>query len=417
MHAMNESARTDLKDWPLKGLKVLDLGQIYNGAYAGFLLAHAGAEVVKVEPPRGDALRGRGNDGLPLSFAMLNTNKRGLVLDLKASEGKALLFDLVAEADVLLENYAPGAMDTLGCGAATLMEINPRLIYASSTGYGLTGPDRDNLAMDLTIQAFGGVMSINGPTDGPPLKAGLAICDFLGAVHLYAGITTALYERSVTGVGRMVEISMEEALYPVLASNLASLQAHGWQQPERRGNRHPTRGSAPYGVYPTRDGHIAIICVRDVHWDGLLELMDRTDLKADPRFVDQTSRAANEDLVDDIVAEWSLTLTKADATRALRERRVPAAMVRDLVEVTHDRHMHERGMLHWVDHPALGEVVLPSSPLRFDATPEPILENDPLLGEHTEQVLIDWLGCAGSDIDALAAAGAFGGIDFPRSGR
>jgi CoA:oxalate CoA-transferase len=181
--------------WPLQGVKVLDLGQIYNGPYAGFLLAHAGADVVKVEPLKGEILRQRGGGSVPLSFAMLNTNKRGLAIDLKHDDGKALLIDLVRGADVLLENFAPGAMERLGLGANTLMEANPRLVYASGTGYGLSGPSRDNLAMDLTVQAVGGVMSVNGPADGPPLKAGPAICDFVGGVHLYGGIMTALFER------------------------------------------------------------------------------------------------------------------------------------------------------------------------------------------------------------------------------
>ena len=158
--------------WPLQGVKVLDLGQIYNGAYAGFLLAHAGADVVKVEPPAGDPLRQRGGGEAPFSFTMLNTNKRGMVIDLKQQAGKDLLLEMVREADVLLENFAPGALDRLGVGPDVLMAANPKLVYASSTGYGLSGPLRDNLAMDLTVQAWSGIMSVTGLPDGPPLKAG-----------------------------------------------------------------------------------------------------------------------------------------------------------------------------------------------------------------------------------------------------
>ena len=239
--------------WPLQGVKVLDLGQIYNGAYAGFLLAHAGADVVKVEPPAGDPLRQRGGGEVPFSFTMLNTNKRGMVIDLKQQAGKDLLLEMVREADVLLENFAPGALDRLGVGPDVLMAANPKLVYASSTGYGLSGPLRDNLAMDLTVQAVGGVMSINGPDDGPPLKAGLAVCDFMGGVHLYAGIMTALYEAAVTGKGRQVEISMLEAIYVPLASNLAGLHNNGWTKPpQRRGNRHPFGGSAPIRGWSSR---------------------------------------------------------------------------------------------------------------------------------------------------------------------
>jgi crotonobetainyl-CoA:carnitine CoA-transferase CaiB-like acyl-CoA transferase len=394
--------------WPLEGIRVLDLGQIYNGPYAGFLLAHAGADVVKVEPPGGEALRKRGGLGVPMSFAMLNTNKRGLVLDLKHPRGKALLIDLVQKADVLLENFAPGAMERLGLGAAAMRKANPRLIYASGTGYGLSGPDKDNLAMDLTVQAIGGVMSINGPQDGPPLKTGLAICDFLGAVHLYAGITTALYERERTGIGRMVEVAMQEALYPALASNIASLQRNNWQQPERRGNRHPTQGSAPYNVYPCTDGHIAIICVNEAHWTNLLTAIGREDVVDDERFATQSTRAKHEDAVDGVVAPWAAKFSKSQAADILKQYRVPAAPVRDLVEVTADAHMHARGMLHDIEHPDMGSIVLPTSPLRFSGSPPPEIRPEPKMGEHVREILAQWLEMDAREIRELKDDGVFG---------
>ena len=210
-------------------------------------------------------LRQRGGGVIPLSFAMLNTNKRGIAINLKQDKGKEILIELVKEADVLLENFAPNAMERLGLGSKVLTEVNPRLIYASGSGYGLTGPAKDNLAMDLTVQAIGGVMSVNGPETGPPMKTGPAICDFVGGVHLYAGIATALFEREKTGLGRIVEVAMQDAIYPVLTSNIASLHRNNWKQPLRRGNRHPTRGSAPYNVYATKDGFVAIICVQEAH--------------------------------------------------------------------------------------------------------------------------------------------------------
>ena len=393
---------------PLKGVKVLDLGQIYNGPYAGFLLAHGGADVVKVEPIGGEALRKRGGLGVPLSFSALNTNKRGIALNLKAERGKALLIEMAEQADVLLENFAPGAMERLGVGPDVLMDANPRLIYASGTGYGLTGPDKDNLAMDLTVQAVGGVMGINGPADGPPLKTGLAICDFLGGVHLYSGIMTALYERSVTGQGRLVEIAMQEALYPALASNVASMHNNGWKQPERRGNRHPTRGSAPYNVYECVDGHVAIICVTEAHWTNLLDVVGRSELADDPRFATQALRAQHEDDVDAAVAPWLRERSKYEVAAILKENRVPAAPVRDLLEVTADAHMHERGMLHYVEHPEMGKVVLPSSPLRFAGSTPPGLLLEPDIGQHTDAILSDWLGMEEISVAALKVDGVVG---------
>ena len=402
------------KQWPLEGVKVLDLGQIYNGPYAGFLMAHAGADVIKVEPLTGEVLRQRGGGQVPLSFSMLNTNKRGIAIDLKKNEGKKLLLDLAGEADVLLENFAPGAMERLGLGIDLFLESNPGLIYASGSGYGLSGPQKNNLAMDLTVQAIGGIMSINGPETGPPMKAGAAICDFVGGVHLYAGIVTALYEREKTGLGGVVEVAMQEAIYPVLTSNIASLHKNKWKQPARRGNKHPTQGSAPYNVYETTDGYIAIICVKDAHWLSLLKVIAREDLMTDQRFKTQALRATNEEAVDEIVENWTKTKTKDQAAELLKTNKIPAAPVRNLEEVTQDEHMHERGMLNNINHPTMGDVILPKSPIRFHKTPESELNIEPTIGQHTREVLVEWLQISGEKIDTLIRAGVIGENDENR---
>ena len=399
------------KQWPLEGVKVLDLGQIYNGPYAGFLMALAGADVIKVEPLTGEVLRQRGGGQVPLSFSMLNTNKRGIAIDLKKNEGKKLLLDLAGEADVLLENFAPGAMERLGLGIDLFLESNPGLIYASGSGYGLSGPKKNNLAMDLTVQAIGGIMSINGPETGPPMKAGAAICDFVGGVHLYAGIVTALYEREKTGLGGVVEVAMQEAIYPVLTSNIASLHKNKWKQPARRGNKHPTQGSAPYNVYETTDGYIAIICVKDAHWISLLKVIAREDLLTDQRFKTQALRATNEDVVDEIVENWTKTKTKDQAAELLKTNKIPAAPVRNLEEVTQDEHMHERGMLNNINHPTMGDVILPKSPIRFHKTPESELNIEPTIGQHTREVLVEWLKISGEKVDTLIRAGVIGEND------
>ena len=399
------------KQWPLEGVKVLDLGQIYNGPYAGFLMAHAGADVIKVEPLTGEVLRQRGGGQVPLSFSMLNTNKRGIAIDLKKNEGKKLLLDLAGEADVLLENFAPGAMERLGLGIDLFLESNPGLIYASGSGYGLSGPKKNNLAMDLTVQAIGGIMSINGPETGPPMKAGAAICDFVGGVHLYAGIVTALYDREKTGLGGVVEVAMQEAIYPVLTSNIASLHKNKWKQPARRGNKHPTQGSAPYNVYETTDGYIAIICVKDAHWISLLKVIAREDLLTDQRFKTQALRATNEEAVDEIVENWTKTKTKDQAAELLKTNKIPAAPVRNLEEVTQDEHMHERGMLNNINHPTMGDVVLPKSPIRFHKTPESEINIEPTIGQHTREVLVEWLKMSGEKVDTLIRTGVIGEND------
>lgn len=254
---------------PLEGVVVIDLGQVYQGPYAGFLMAQAGATVIKVEPPNGEPVRHRAriSKGNAVPFAMLNANKRNISLNLKSPEGVKVLKELAAKADVLIENYAPGVLDRLGIGYSVLSAINPRLVYGSATGYGLSGPDRDNLAMDLTVQAVSGIMSVTGFADGPPVKAGPAITDFISGVHLYAGILTALYDREKSGRGRLVEIAMVETVYPAMASNLADVFNRKAAAP-RTGNRHGGLAEAPYNVYPASDGYVAIISVNESHWTG-----------------------------------------------------------------------------------------------------------------------------------------------------
>ncbi|MGZ0187879.1 MAG: CaiB/BaiF CoA transferase family protein [Alphaproteobacteria bacterium] len=385
--------------WPLEGVKVLDLGQVYNGPYAGFLMAQAGADVVKVEPLEGEAIRSRGGGGTPLAHVMLNGGKRGLAIDLKSADGKAVFLDLVDKADVLLENFAPGAMDRLGIGSDVLLRRNPRLIYGSSTGYGAWGTDKNTLAMDLTIQAYAGIMSINGPADGPPLKAGLAVVDFLGGIHLYSALMTALYERSQTGKGRVVEVAMQETALMALATSFSAMQLNGGKQPPRRGNNHPAGTGAPYNVYRCNDGYVAIICVRDSHWAALAIASGNPDAAEDPRFKLGLDRAQHEAEVDVMIEAWTSGLSKFDVAAICKEKRVPAAAVRELPEVVRDQPLHDRAALFDIDHPELGETVVPGSPLRFHGSPRPEWRLNPELGEHSGAVLSDWLGI---DADVIA---------------
>ena len=294
------------KNLPLDGVTVIDLGQVYQGPYCTLLMAKAGANVIKVEPLIGEPIRHRVHvsQGAAIPFAMLNANKKAMTLNLKSPRGIEILKDLVRQGDVLLENYAPGVMDKLGVGWSVLSEINPRLIYASGSGYGLTGPDRNNLAMDVTVQAASGMMSVTGFPDGPPVKCGPAVVDFLSGIHLYGGIMTALYERTFTGKGRLVEVAMQETVYPTLASNLAFVYDKGIAPP-RTGNRHGGLSSAPYNVYPTSDGYIAIIGINETHWANLLEAIGRTDLTGDPRFSTREARVRNIDATDQLIRDWT----------------------------------------------------------------------------------------------------------------
>jgi CoA:oxalate CoA-transferase len=390
---------------PLAGVTVIDFGQIFQGSYASVLMAKAGADVIKIEPPHGEPLRQRAPPGRKstMPFAMLNANKRGITLNLKAPRGRELLFEMARRADVLLENFAPGAMDALGVGWSVLHRVNPRLIYATATGYGISGPNMDNLAMDLTVQAASGIMSVTGFPDRPPVRAGITVADFMGGTHLYGGIVTALYERDRSGVGRLVEIAMQETVYYTLASSLEQLSRTG-KVPPRTGNN--SGGSAaPYGIYPLKNGVLAIHPGTEQHWRNILKAAGRDDLLQDPRFRTMHDRSRHLDEVNEIVTAWTSGLTKQEITAQARQYRIPCSPVRDVSEVMHDPHMHGRGMLEWVDHPDLGRVVLPTTPIRLHDTDVAPATPSPHLGQHNDEVYGGWLGLDSNEIAALRAEG------------
>ncbi len=395
-----------MTDLPLAGLAVLDFGQIFQGPYCTLLLAKAGADVIKIEPPGGEPLRRRAEPGKSqiFSFAMLNSNKRAITLNLKTPRGRELLGEMVRRADVLLENFSPGTMDGLGVGYDVLSAINPRLVYASGSGFGLSGPDRDNLAMDLTIQAASGIMSVTGAPDGPPMKAGPTLVDMMGGIHLYAGIMTALYQRAATGRGRLVEVAMQEAVYPALASPMEHYVRTGSVAP-RAGNRQAAMTTAPYNVYPAADGWVAIHVVTEAHWRNLLTAMGREELAEDPRFATNAARAANMDAVDALVADWTRTLGKHAVFAATKRHRIPSAPVRDVAEVMDDPHMHARGFLERVEHPEFGPVVLQGSPLRLHGTGRVATVPSPSVGQHNAEVYQRWLGLSAAEVAGLRAEG------------
>lgn len=392
--------------YPLHGIKVVDLSQIYNGPYATFLMAQAGADVIKVEPKGGEHLRRRGVvGGAALPFAMLNANKRSVSLDLKAPRGRDILIEMVKRADVLVENFAPGVTERLGIGVEAMHKINPRLVYAQSSGYGQSGLYRDYPAMDLTVQAMSGVMNITGFPDREPVKAGPALCDFFAGVHLYGGIVTALLDRERTGRGRTVEVAMLDAVYASLSSQLGMCYGQGWQEADRTGNRHGGLAESPYNVYPTSDGFIAIICVGEQHWKNLLDAMQRSDLRDDARFQSLKTRVAHMDVVDELVSNFTKRYNKQDLFALLMKHRVPCAPVRTLMEVVHDPHLHERGMLQWIDHPEHGRIVVQSSPMRYDGAPPLPHRPSARLGADNDDVLGGWLGLSGDEVGALAKDG------------
>ena len=393
---------------PLSGVDVLDLGQIYQGGYCGMALALLGADVVKVEPPWGENVRTRSADGQPPQFQYLNANKRGITLDLTTEAGKELLLDLVEEADVLLENFATGKMDELGLGYERLSAVNGELIYAHGSGYGDYGPYADYPAMDLTVQAMSGVMHTTGFPDGPPTKAGPAIADFLGAIHLVAGITSALYQRERTGEGQYVEVGMFDAIYPTMASPVSALVA-GKDVPPRTGNQHSGLSIAPYNAYEVEDGHVAIICITEHQWEALARLMGRADLLEDDRLATKAKRADHREEVDGYVEAWLEGRRKDEVVEALLEADVPCAPVRTVEELIEDPQLDARGMRNDLPNRSTGreEIPVPGLPIQFSGSDQPAVVPAPLLGEHTEEVLAERLGLDEARLAELRDRGVF----------
>jgi formyl-CoA transferase len=392
--------------YPLSGITVIDLSHVYNGPYATFLMAMAGAEVIKVEPFTGEHLRSRGDmGGAALPFAMLNSNKKAVTLNLKSEKGRELLKEMVQRADILVENFSPGVMDRLGVGSSDLHQINPRLIYGSSSGYGKDGPYRDYPAMDLVMQAMCGVIDSTGHPDQPGVKSGAALCDFMAGIHLYAAIVTALYERERTGQGRVVEVSMQDATYASLASNLGMLHVRGAEAPARTGNRHGGLGVSPYNTYKTTDGYVVLNAPGDHHFRSILDVMGRPDLKKDPRFLTRSSRVQNSEAVDDLIESWTKQRSRNEVARLMLAAAVPCAPVRELSEVMTDENMHLRGSLQWIEHPELGRVVLMHSPLVFEGTSRRPIESSVPLGASNKTVYGEWLGHSPEELATFRAEG------------
>jgi len=387
---------------PLDGFTVLDFGQVYNGPYCGFLLAQAGARVIKVESLIGETLRARGERSTSsYPFALLNANKESLAINIKSASGQSLIKSLAKEVDVVSENFAPGTMSKYGIGAKDLTAINSRLVYASSTGYGnAEGPYRDYLGMDITLQAVSGVMSVTGEEGGGPLKSAAAFADFIAGTHLYAGIVTALLKRSATGKGSIVDISMQDCVFPTLATALGTYYLNG-ELPNRAGNRHAGKALAPYNTYEAMDGHIAIICVREGHFRKLCKAMDKEAWMTEPRFDSFETRSANMDELDALINEWTRQYTRQQLLEITQAAGVICAPVNDLNDVVNDPHLIARRTLETTEHRHLGSIQQMHSAIRFTGETPQTLSPAPALGSNTKTILSELLSLEDSDIASL----------------
>ena len=390
----------------LTDVTVLDLGQAFMGPYCALLMQRLGADVIKVEPPQGEPYRRpTARKGVEaVQFSLLNAGKRSLCLDLKKPAGREVFVELAKTVDVVIQNFAPGVFDRLVDGDA-LLTANPRLIVASGSGYGSTGPYSSLRAMDLTIQAMSGAMATTGFEDSSPVRTGPAVVDFMGGAHLFGAVMAALFQRATTGKGQHVEVALYDAILPSLASNIGGYFDSDGTIPERTGNRHGGLAVAPYNAYPTSDGWIAILCLRDRHWDALCAVMQRPELADDPQLGSTPGRVAAMDRVDSVVGEWTATRPTTDVVDVLNGAGVPCAPVLSLKQVLADPHLKARGML---EHHANAERDWWTfgSPVRLDHSPS-TTENVPArLGEHSREILAEKLSLPNGRLEELTRNGA-----------
>lgn len=389
---------------PLVGIRVLEFGQFVLAPYAGFLLAMAGAEVIKIEPPEGEAIR-RAGEPMAYMFELLNAGKQSLSIDLKLDGGRSLIHRLAPHADVVLENFAPGVMDRLGIGVGSLQEINPRLVFASASGFGQDGSRRDEVAMDGSVQAMIGLLATTGETNGLPMRAGLPIADFMSGTALYGAIVTALIEARATGRGRAVDIAMLEVLFPSLTIAMNDWFVRGRTPPPRYGNGHPF--VIPQGAFAVNDGWIFLMCASDQQWIALAEEID-VGLAADPRFATRAARAAHRAELERKVGGWAAGQTREEALAACRRRRIPASAIREPIEIIADEPLRARNFLHDIKHPTLGDIPVFASPLRFSGSAPKIPSPAAQLGEHNASLLARLLGLCEGELGALGEQGVLG---------
>jgi formyl-CoA transferase len=389
---------------PLDGVVVLDMSVAVTGPYAAWLLRGMGARVIKLEGPAGDQSRlsARKADS-PISplFALYNGGKESMTLNLKLQQGRAIFKELVTKVDVLLENLVPGTMEEWGLGYDALAKDNPRLVYASVSGFGRESKYRTAPGLDMAMQAMSGIMAATGYPDSPPTLSGVLFVDTLVAPHLVAGIVAALYERQRTGRGQRFEIAMRDVAV-CTPFNLYNIFYNTGRVPGRAGN--VLVGYSPGNLYETNDGYVYIASNLDKQAHAAFSAIGRDDLNTKEGFRTRAERWQNRDEVDRIVGAWTRERTKRDVFESMIAADVPCGIVQDIGEVLEDEDLNARGVFGEIDQPGLGKLRLPRSPLVFGGQPAPV-ERAPMLGEQNAQLYRELLGYDEARLAQLIADG------------
>ena len=391
---------------PLQGIRVLDFTWVLAGPAASLALADLGAEVLKIEPPEaGDETRSFPpfRAGESHYFLSVNRGKKSIVVDLKHDVGVALVKDLATRCDVLIENYRPGVMDRLGLGYEALSVVNPRLIYCAISGFGMTGPLRDRPSFDIVLQALSGALSVNGEAGRAPTKLGIPLGDLVGGINGPMGILAALYERSVTGRGRLIDVSLFDGMIGMLAY-LPQLAFFTGEDPLPQGSEHPNL--VPYGIFPAKNGSIVVACLMNSFWERICRALGMQDWIKDSRFESIEGRRDNRTLVNERVSTFTRQRSVSELVDLFTQFEVPHAPILGIKEALAQPQAVARQMVVEADHQVLGKIPIVNRVIKFPADQQPLPTAPPVLGEHTDEILRDILGLTPDQIEKLRASRA-----------
>jgi CoA:oxalate CoA-transferase len=393
-----------VKQQPLAGVTVLDMSQAVTGPYAAWLLGGMGARVIKLEGPQGDQARLSSRDPRAMMsplFALYNGGKESMTLNLKLEQGRAIFRELIAKIDVLIENLVPGTMDEWGLGYEALSAINPRLVYASVSGFGRDSRYSRAPGLDMAMQAMSGIMAATGYPDSTPTLSGVLFVDTLVSPHIVSGVLAALYQREQTGSGQRIEIAMRDVAVSI-PFNLYNIYYNTGRVPGRAGN--VLVGYSPGNLYETNDGYVYIASNLDKQAHAAFAVIGRDDLVTKEGFRTRAERWKNRDEIDRIVGAWTRGRTKRDVFEAMIAADVPCGIVQDIAEVLQDEDLNARGVFVDIDHPGLGKLRLPRSPIVFGGEPATV-EPSPALGQDNARLYQELLGYDERKLAQLAEAG------------
>ena len=407
----------------LEGVRVLDLTHYIAGPYCTRLMAGLGADVLKIErPPVGDPVRRLGpfssrpgvardyGDAGPIEdgawHLYLNAGKRSAGLNLKATQGRMLALELAGQADILVENFAPGTLDRLGLGHEELRSVNPALVVSSISNFGQTGPYRDWRGAEANLYAMGGLMNITGESDQEPLKEGAPLAQLGAGQNAFAATMAALMFAEETGKGQQIDVSIAEYATNILENALMQYSYSG-QEYTRVGNR--GYGRAAWGIYPCRDGHVGIIAGPDHRWPEVAGIMEREEL-SDPRFASRRGRQENADEIDALMLPWLIDHDKVDIFKAGQDSGLGFSFVATMQDILEMEQLLARNYFVGLEHPVAGELTYAGAPIACETGADAwVFRRAPLFGEHTAAALSDWLGCAAARLEELAASGVISG--------